>query len=167
MLPKTRIEIKGNRMVGAGLNQQKSSNTVNNSSDIIANFHSNSKMSKIELVPISEEINALIDEGDVMSMEEIANKYFPKPKDKDKDDKYPDIFVDMFRALANEPLGHEDALRLLLMVNCKAGLEQKMELLKILLCNTVSGASKQTLMQKDRFIEIFQTLFNLCSVQIL
>ena len=59
MLPKTRIEIKGNRMVGAGLNQQKSSSAANNSSDIIANFHSNSEMSKIDLESIFSEIDAL------------------------------------------------------------------------------------------------------------
>ena len=52
MLPKTRIDIRGNRMVGAGLNQQKSSGPANNSSDIIANFHSHSEMSKIELFAI-------------------------------------------------------------------------------------------------------------------
>ena len=52
MLPKTRIDIRGNRMVGAGLNQQSNKSTANNSSDIIANFHSNSEMSKIELFAI-------------------------------------------------------------------------------------------------------------------
>jgi hypothetical protein len=153
MLPKTRIEIKGNRMVGAALNQQKSSNTVNNSSDIIANFLSNSKMSKIELAQISEELNALIEEDNKLSMEEIANRFFGKSKD--KDDKYPDIFVDLFCALANEPRRNEDALKLLLMVTCKAGHEQKMVLLKTLLCNTTSGETKRPPMQKDRFIEIF------------
>ena len=47
-------------------------------------------MSKIELAPISEEINALIESGNIMSIEEVVNKYFGNSKD--KDDKYPDIF---------------------------------------------------------------------------
>ena len=55
MLPKTRIDIRGNRMVS----QVKSSSAARNSSDMIANFHSNSEMSKIELASIYPEIDAL------------------------------------------------------------------------------------------------------------
>ena len=49
MLPKTRINIVGNRMVGAGLNQQMGNQATTNSSDILANFNSSSAMSKLNL----------------------------------------------------------------------------------------------------------------------
>ena len=122
-------------------------------------------MSKIELGPITEELNALIETGNIITIEETVNKYFEKSKD--KDDKYPDIFMDLFRALANEPTENEDALILLLMVTCKAEHVQRMQLLKTLLCDTVNRSSSKSLMKKERFIEIFFTLFNLCSVQII
>ena len=107
-------------------------------------------MSKIELAPISEEINALIESGNIMSIEEVVNKYFGNSKD--KDDKYPDIFSDLFRALADDPLENEDALMLMLMVTCKAGHERKMELLKTLICDTADEKSGKPHMKKDRFI---------------
>ena len=53
------------------------------------------------------------------------------------------------------------------MVTCKARLEQRIELFKTLLCNSEAGASSKTPMKKDRFIEIFEKLFILCSVTIL
>ena len=53
------------------------------------------------------------------------------------------------------------------MVTCKAEVEQRIELLKTLLCNSAVGASSKTPMQKDRFVRIFEILFNLCSVKIL
>ena len=49
MLPKTRINIAGNRMVGAGLNQQTGNQASNNSSDILANFTSSSAIAKLNL----------------------------------------------------------------------------------------------------------------------
>ena len=122
-------------------------------------------MSKIELGPITEELNALIESGNIITIEETVNKYFEKSKD--KDDKYPDIFMDLFRALANEPIENEDALILLLMVTCKAEHVQKMQLLKTLICDTVNKSSSKSLMKKERFIEIFLTLFTLCSVRII
>ena len=122
-------------------------------------------MSKIELGPITEELNALIETGNIITIEETVNKYFEKSKD--KDDKYPDIFMDLFRALVDEPVENEEALILLLMVTCKAEHVQRMQLLKTLLCDTVNRSSSKSLMKKERFIEIFFTLFNLCSVQII
>ena len=58
-------------------------------------------------------------------------------------------------------------MKLLLIVTCKAGLEQKIELFRTLLCNTAFEAKSKTPMQKDRFIEVFEKLFTLCSVDIL
>ena len=53
------------------------------------------------------------------------------------------------------------------MVTCKARLEERIELFKTLLCNTAPKASSKTPMRKDRFAEVFEKLFNLCSVTIL
>ena len=53
------------------------------------------------------------------------------------------------------------------MVTCKAGLEQRIELFKTLLCNVPIGASSKSIMQEKRFIDIFEKLFILCSKRIL
>ena len=47
-LPRTRINVKGNRMVGTGVAHGSRKKTIN-SSDILANFHSNSSMSQVQL----------------------------------------------------------------------------------------------------------------------
>ena len=60
MLPKTRIDIKGNRLVGADHYQQKNNRGESNASDIVANFHSNSSFSKIGLVSILERLKTLL-----------------------------------------------------------------------------------------------------------
>ena len=64
MLPKTKINIRGNRMVGAGLTQYKSSSKAqSNSSDIIANFHSSSSMSKLDLAKTGGKLRELLSNG--------------------------------------------------------------------------------------------------------
>ena len=98
-------------------------------------------------------------------MEEVTDRYFKKSEE--TDDKYPDVFVQLFKTLAEDYLENEDDLKILLMVTCKASLEQRIELFKTLLCNSAPGASSKTPMNKDRFIEIFEKLFILCSVTIL
>ena len=47
-LPRTRINVKGNRMVGTGVTYGGRKKTIN-SSDILANFHSNTSMSQFQL----------------------------------------------------------------------------------------------------------------------
>ena len=164
MLPKTRINIAGNRMVGAGLTQQKNSSATTNSSDIVANFHSNSDMSKLNLVKTSESLRAMLDEPTVTS-EQIAAKLLPQ-KDKDQNESYPDVFREFFKKLAEDPAGYGIHLQLLLIVTCKAMNEQKLELLRVLLCDSSEAKKKprEAKIQKQRFTEIFETLFVLCSV---
>ena len=164
MLPKTRINIAGNRMVGAGLTQQKNSSATTNSSDIVANFHSNSDMSKLNLVKTSESLRAMLDEPTVTS-EQIAAKLLPQ-KDKDQNESYPDVFREFFKKLAEDPAGYGIHLQLLLIVTCKAMNEQKLELLRVLLCDSSEAKKKprEAKLQKQRFTEIFETLFVLCSV---
>ena len=58
-LPRTRINVRGNRMVGAGVTKS-SKKKVNNSSDIVANFHQSSSISQVELDSVFHECNDLL-----------------------------------------------------------------------------------------------------------
>ena len=92
-------------MVGAGVTQN-SKKKANNSSDIVANFHSSSCMSQIELNLIFQQCNELlIDITENKSKESRAKllKLFDEVEMQDRDEHYPDIFKELFKELCERP----------------------------------------------------------------
>ena len=60
-------------MVGAGV-AKSSKKKVNNSSDIVANFHHNSSISQVELSSVFHECNELLEDFKKTNSEESRNK---------------------------------------------------------------------------------------------
>ena len=77
-----------------------------------------------------------------LTSEDIVAKLFQKKVIKDQNDSYPDVFRNFFSELANDPVENEIRLQLLMIVACKAVNKEKLEQLRILLCDAEEAKKK-------------------------
>ena len=77
--------------------------------------------------------------------------------------------MSLFKSLANEPSKNCDYLFLLLITACKAVFDKKLECFRTLICNTAEPEKiiDDSTIERDRFVQIFEALFTLCSVMAL
>ena len=85
-----------------------------------------------------------------MSLEEIFSSVFHDAVEKIHTDDYPDIFKNLFLELIEKSTENQYSLKLLLIVACKATLQQKMHQLKVLLCAPEEAESEADLESIDR-----------------
>ena len=104
-----------------------------------------------------------------LTSETIVAEIFPKKDVKAQNDSYPDVFKQFFKKLAHYHEENGDCIQLLLIVSSKAVNEKKLEQLRTLLCdpNDAKKKPREAKIRKERFKEIFEKLFKICSVQIL
>ena len=94
---------------------------------------------------------------------------FQELADKSIIENYPDVFKQLFLELSEKVEENSMDLKLLLIVTCKATLQEKMQQLKVLIC-APEQAEKQVdveSIESSRTQEIFEKLFDLCSVKLL
>ena len=86
-----------------------------------------------------------------------------------KEENYPDIFKKFFLKLSENPFENKNQLQLLVIVACEAEINQRLQALRLLICEPADSAKKsddETIF-RSRFHEVFLQLFTLCSVDIL
>ena len=94
---------------------------------------------------------------------------FQEAADKSIIENYPDIFKQLFLKLSEKVEEDSMDLKLLLIVTCKATLQEKMQQLKVLICAPEQADQHADVesIERSRTQEIFEKLFTLCSVKLL
>ena len=86
-----------------------------------------------------------------------------------REENYPDVFKNFFLKLSESPLENQHRLQLLLIVACQADINQRLQALRLLICEPEDATKKsddETIF-RTRFQKVFLQLFILCSVDIL
>ena len=127
-LPRTRISIQANQMIGPSNIQQTTKKSIA-SQDIIKNLHTNSVFSNLELDQAMLKLNEFFlaaENWQTTSPEEFFVRLFREAAVDAQDEDYPDVFKELFFDLIRKPEMNETSLKLLLMAACKGVLTIKM-----------------------------------------
>ena len=104
-----------------------------------------------------------------MTPDQIFSSMFQELADNSIIENYPDIFKQLFLELSEKVEENSIDLKLLLIVTCKATLQEKMQQFKVLICAPERAGKQAELesIERSRTQEIFYKLFALCSVKLL
>ena len=127
-LPRTRISIQANQMIGPSNIQQTTKKSIA-TQDIIKNLHTNSVFSHLKLDQAMLKLNEFflaVENGQTTPPEEHFSRLFKDALVDAQEEDYPDVFKELFFDLIRKPEMNETNLKLLLMIACEGGLTTKM-----------------------------------------